>query len=90
MKARVLEILRECDRLAGESVERCGVGNWMGELDWVLTFDEKRAIRALWDRMPGSMSFHSAFCQWAGGIVEVYAEAHRLYMLSQTKRNNRW
>jgi len=89
MKPRVLEILKECDRLSDISIRRYGVGQWMQELEWVLTFDEKREILALWNTMPGYATYFVAFCEWAGGFDGVSQEAHRLYVLSQAARNKR-
>ncbi len=90
MKPRILEILRECDRLSDECVERCGLGCWTEELTTVLTFDEKREIIANWLTMPGWANFIDAFIAWSGCThEEIHREAHRLYLASQTARNQR-
>lgn len=63
---RVEELEREGHRLAQETANRCGIGNWRSEAIRILTPDERAEVNATWATMTGDASLVDAFTQWVG------------------------
>lgn len=62
--SRKHQIRRECGLLAREAAKLIGAAAWYEQANKVLTDEEKRAVRQLWDTLPGNTSWTDAFLLW--------------------------
>ena len=64
MNERKREIWNKCEARAKETAKRIGVSSWSDQIDKVITPEERKEVKALWDTMPGTTCFADAFLRW--------------------------